>query len=561
MPVDIATVVVGVCSWGATYLVHSSCLLAGLWVFLKIHPAMGHVLREALWKAALVGGVVTTSLQMLLSPPGPFGGFTLAFEAFRPIAAAESTASIELPATRHIAIPEQPGTMASPDVSAEAFATGVNREIWTETGSLPDGLLKSAPGFESANRSHSKVLATRGSSQPTSGGAIRQTWTATAGFFITAALAAIMLGVARCAWQTVTLRRRLARCTAIEEGPARRLLDELCRFVPRSPEVHLLAAADDPEPSAFGIRRWTIVLPHRAVRDLAEDELRALLAHELAHLVRGDSIWLGISRLICSCLAFQPLNHLARREWQRAAEILCDHWAVGRTGTPLALARCLTVVAGWRLSGRASAALLAATGRKSGLADRIERLVEGDGHQEGPIEFRRRRHLYMASGIVLGLVTCCTPRVQLAGAAAAVTQTAQDESGREEDSALISVEDNQEGTGSATDGAKPQANGESDSRNESLLDAPAAGSPVASARDVSREAAPDDIAALLKQLDSDLRDLERELAGLEALLNDHPAPPVARLAKQLRVEIGRLKQRRQILQVKSKTASKIAHKD
>ena len=81
------------------------------------------------------------------------------------------------------------------------------------------------------------------------------------------------------------------------------------------------------------------MLPERAVKDLCEDELRALLAHELAHLVRGDSSWLCISRVVCSCLAFQPLNHLARREWQRAAEFLCDNWAVSRTQTPLALAR------------------------------------------------------------------------------------------------------------------------------------------------------------------------------------------------------------------------------
>src|SRR5204863_4151691 len=145
---------------------------------------------------------------------------------------------------------------------------------------------------------------------------------------------------------------------------------------PHAPDVLLLSAPDDPEPAAFGISQWTIVLPARAEHELSEDELRALLAHELAHLVRGDSMWLCVSRLVCSCLAFQPLNHLARREWQRAAEFLCDRWAVRRTGTPLALARCLTEVAGWRVSGRASAALLAATGRKSGLADRIERLLE-----------------------------------------------------------------------------------------------------------------------------------------------------------------------------------------
>ena len=105
--------------------------------------------------------------------------------------------------------------------------------------------------------------------------------------------------------------------------------------------------------------------------------------------------------------------------------------------------------------------------------------------------------------------------MQLAGAAAAVTKTAQDESAREEDSALTSVENIQEGAGSAIDGVKPKADGESDSRTDSLLNESTRESPAASARDVSREAAPDDILALLKQLDSDLRELERELAELE----------------------------------------------
>jgi hypothetical protein len=85
--------------------------------------------------------------------------------------------------------------------------------------------------------------------------------------------------------------------------------------------------------------------------------------------------------------------------------------------------------------------------------------------------------------------------------------------------------------------------------------------PAASASDVSREAAPLDIAALLKHLDSDLGDLERELAELESLLSEQTSTPVARLAKHLRAEIGRLEQRRQILQVKSKAMSKVARRD
>src|SRR5205085_5534680 len=51
---------------------------------------------------------------------------------------------------------------------------------------------------------------------------------ASAAILLAAALVAVVVGVARCAWQTVALRRRLARCSAIKDGPGRRLLDELC---------------------------------------------------------------------------------------------------------------------------------------------------------------------------------------------------------------------------------------------------------------------------------------------------------------------------------------------
>jgi hypothetical protein len=233
---------------------------------------------------------------------------------------------------------------------------------------------------------------------------------------IAVAVAAIVLGIARCAWQTILLRRKLSGCQLIAAGPARRLLDELLRLVPRAREVLLLAAPDGAEPAAFGIARWTIVLPSRAALDLSEDELRALLAHELAHLVRGDSIWLGISRAVCSCLAFQPLNHLARREWQRSAEFLCDNWAVSRTGAPLALARCLTEVASWRLAGSASTAILAATGRKSGLVDRIERLLDARLNFESWRDLRDRRRTFFAGALGLAILAWCAPHIQLVAA-------------------------------------------------------------------------------------------------------------------------------------------------
>jgi hypothetical protein len=83
----------------------------------------------------------------------------------------------------------------------------------------------------------------------------------------------------------------------------------------------------------------------------------------------------------------------------------------------------------------------------------------------------------------------------------------------------------------------------------------AAETPVASNVEAPAEPAKGDgqqpapnLAALLKSLDDDLNALERELHELAPLLvQEDVFPPVARLAERLRLEIGKLKQRRSAL--------------
>src|SRR5256884_8916222 len=72
-----------------------------------------------------------------------------------------------------------------------------------------------------------------------------------------------------------------------------------------------------------------------------------MLAHELAHLARRDSLWLAGASLIERFFFFQPLNRLARRELETTAEYLSDEWATRKTGSPVALAKCLATVAEW----------------------------------------------------------------------------------------------------------------------------------------------------------------------------------------------------------------------
>src|SRR5262245_53613896 len=78
MPADLPVAGLFVLSWAATYLMHSTCLLAGVWFYVRVRPQTGHALRETLWKTALVGSIVTASAQMLPGLRGSFAEITIA---------------------------------------------------------------------------------------------------------------------------------------------------------------------------------------------------------------------------------------------------------------------------------------------------------------------------------------------------------------------------------------------------------------------------------------------------------------------------------------------------
>ncbi|MBI3860949.1 MAG: M56 family metallopeptidase [Planctomycetia bacterium] len=537
MPADLATTAAIILSWGVTYLLHSTILVGGVWASLRWRTPAGHALRAALWKTALVGGVATATAQMLLLPAGPLGVLTWTLPS---VAAQSEPDTGSDPATAQAAL-------HSPVASTGSSAMAP--EVWIIMG--PE------PGTELQPTASPPSLANE-TSRPAEGAVAGRTqvgaWLAqhaASGLLLSAFLAAVVavaIGVARSVWQTLVLSRKLAGYQPLERGPARELLDELCRYVPRAPRVTLLAAPDEAEPAALGVREWTIVLPRRAIRGLSRDELQSLLAHELAHLVQGDSLWLWISRVVCSCLAFQPLNHLARREWQRAAEFLCDTWAVRHTGAPLALARCLTEVAGWRLGTQPSAALLGATGRKSGLVDRIERLLDARPQVERADEHGARQTACLWGGLALVLLAWCAPRVNLVAAEATrVRQTG--ESATAIDDAIVEegIVEAEDVLSKAADDAKLEVEGvQEPARDVAENNAVRAEDRAVDGGRV--RIAPQSVRQMLAALDRDLAALEAELLELQPLLHKAgAAPQAARLAARLNSEVAKLKQRRELL--------------
>jgi beta-lactamase regulating signal transducer with metallopeptidase domain len=123
-------------------------------------------------------------------------------------------------------------------------------------------------------------------------------------------------------------------------------------------------------PAVIGWFRPVVLLPVRALTGLSEDQIEAVIAHELAHIQRFDT-FVNLFQVIAeSLLFFHPAVWWLNKRVRTEREHCCDDVAIAACGNHLGYARALTTMEEWR----ATPALgLAANG--SPLAARISRIL------------------------------------------------------------------------------------------------------------------------------------------------------------------------------------------
>jgi beta-lactamase regulating signal transducer with metallopeptidase domain/Flp pilus assembly protein TadD len=88
--------------------------------------------------------------------------------------------------------------------------------------------------------------------------------------------------------------------------------------------VSLEIASSDCMPCGSGILRPRIIMPDGLSDILGPHELRAVLAHELAHVRRHDNLVAAIVRVVASVFWFHPLLWWIERRMMAEREIACD---------------------------------------------------------------------------------------------------------------------------------------------------------------------------------------------------------------------------------------------
>jgi beta-lactamase regulating signal transducer with metallopeptidase domain len=383
------------------YLLHSTLLLGGTWLFLRAARIRSWALRERVWKLAMILPVITAAIPVPASwtRPAPQLNFEQIVPGLR----------ISDSGVAHVEGHETEPIVAADVASDRSEAINAVRSCRSEEP-IPVALNEppSAVTLSAELPTPDTKIAETGFAAVRESGGVR----VVLGISYSV-LAFFIVGTLHVIRRSLVFARSLRNCRPLLDESIQNVLANLLRKANVRRRVRLLQSASDRPPAAFGLVRWTIVLPQALIPTLKPDELRALLGHELAHLARGDALWLWIGRILCACFAFQPLNFLARAQLRLAAEFLCDEWAVRHSANRFALARCLTRVAEWSAHLSSPPLELAAVGPRTNLSERVERLILERCPSDSWDNNRRRWLVWATAFAAAFAVECSAPRTSL----------------------------------------------------------------------------------------------------------------------------------------------------
>lgn len=329
-----------VVSWLATYAIHSTVLLCTAWCLTRYFLADNPAARDVIWKTATVGALLTATVVMFALP----GPATLLSERVLP------------------------GNW----FGSEARGSQTVLHAYSAEATAESAFVVSSRSTEAPLLTQTAVpVVASGAPASTAGGTHVQLGGDVA---ILIVLAWLLVGVGlmiRLERRRARFLEKIGRRRGVLEGTMHNQLVSLSNVCDVD-NLELTTANGISSPAVLTARE--ICVPREAFTELDDEEQRSLITHEFAHVIRRDPHWLRALHVIERVFFFQPLNRMARTEFEQAAEELCDNWVVDRTGEADSLASCLVRVARW-VRGESDLGFASIAGQP--LRKRIERLISG----------------------------------------------------------------------------------------------------------------------------------------------------------------------------------------
>ena len=189
-----------------------------------------------------------------------------------------------------------------------------------------------------------------------------------------------------------TLRRWTASAEPVTDA---QWLQALERADTGRREIRLLVSAETSSPLSWGVRDPVILLDYDALQ--RPEDADAILAHEVAHIVRADWVSLILSRLSVALFWFNPLVWRLDREVAHQAEEAADSHAAQRV-EPTRYAQTLL---DWARQSGSAVPANAMAGSEPGLSRRVRAVLDG--------RFSRRSGSFWAGAAMIACAAVAAP--------------------------------------------------------------------------------------------------------------------------------------------------------
>ena len=178
------------------------------------------------------------------------------------------------------------------------------------------------------------------------------------------------------------LRRRRALAGAVKAG--RQLnagrewdaLNEVRSWLKISRSISLVITSDVKQPGVWGVARPVVLVPQGISDHLSDDELRVLMMHELAHVMRWDNLVSNVHMSLCCIFWFNPIVWLIDNWLLKEREEACDEMVVSLSGSGETYASSIKKIYRFCLASRVSG-LSTAGGSK--LKHRLDKILSDEG--------------------------------------------------------------------------------------------------------------------------------------------------------------------------------------
>ena len=308
-------------SIGAVLVAKWTVVLALAWLANAVLAGRNPRWRVAIWRLAFVG----LAMVAVLSATPPMVTYRLI--------------SDDRPPVDPRSIDPRPAIFGSASIPpTSAVRTATEAVSVREPSDATRPVTSAAPSFVTVSRNGSSVAPAAGESSGFRRGARIVPW------LWSLWLGGALLLSGRLMAGSLALARLVRRATDASEEIAQECREIARRLGCRRP-VRVRRTSEVATPCLAGLWRPVLLLPASECDDARPDELRAILAHELAHARNRDLVWNLAAQVASIVLWFHPLAWRLRAAHAAACDAVCDAVAADLLGDVASYGRTLARLA------------------------------------------------------------------------------------------------------------------------------------------------------------------------------------------------------------------------